>query len=53
LAKITILNNSISDDNYLQKDSAFYEIKERFEEYGFSKITILHTRDSARANNDG
>lgn len=50
-AKIVVIPTA-SDDDFLQKDSAFYEIKENFEKYGFSEITILHTRDSARANND-
>ncbi len=50
-AKIVVIPTALSDD-YLQKDSAFSEIKHGFELAGFKDITILHTRDTMLANDE-
>lgn len=50
-AKLVIIPTALPD-SYLQKDSAFHEIKKYFEEKGFHDITIVHTRDSFQANED-
>jgi cyanophycinase len=50
-AKIVVIPTAM-DDNELIKDSAFYQIRKSFEKYGFKNITILHTRDSSKANDD-
>jgi len=48
-ARIVVIPTAV-EDNYLQRDSAFYQIKKNFEDLGFTNITILHTRDSSLAN---
>jgi len=50
-AKIVVIPTAMEDD-FLQRDSSFYQIKKSFEGNGFRNITILHTRDSALANDD-
>jgi cyanophycinase len=50
-ARIVVIPTAM-EDNYLQRDSAYYLIKQSFEADGFKNITILHTRDSSQANDD-
>ncbi len=50
-AKIVVIPTALPDD-YLQKDSSFYELENYFKKYRFDDITILHTRDSSQANDD-
>lgn len=50
-AKIVVIPTALPDD-YLQKDSSFLEIRHGFELAGFKDITILHTRDTALANDE-
>lgn len=50
-AKIVIIPTA-KDDNSIQRDSAFQRVRQYFERYGFKDITVLHTRDSSRANDD-
>ncbi len=49
-AHIVVIPTALPDD-FLQQDSALLKIKMGFEKYGYEKVTILHTRDSADANN--
>ncbi len=41
-----------SDDGSLENDPLFNQLKRRFEGYGFKNITVLHTRNSALANDE-
>lgn len=50
-AKIIIIPTALPD-SYLQKDPSFYKMKKWFGKYGFKNIIILHTRDSAQANDE-
>ncbi len=50
-SRIVVIPTALPDD-YLLKDSAMFHIKKGFEKYGFGKVTILHTRDTAIANNE-
>ncbi len=50
-SRIVIIPTALNDD-FLLQDSAFHFIKQGFEKYGFQEVTILHTRDTADANND-
>lgn len=50
-AEIVVIPTALEDE-YLQKDSTLYFIKIKFEQYGYKKVTILHTRDTAEANKE-
>ncbi|RUT78246.1 cyanophycinase [Ancylomarina longa] len=50
-AKIVVIPTAM-DDNYLQHDSSFSQIKKNFASYGFSDITIMHTRDTSESNRE-
>jgi len=50
-AKIVVIPTALPDE-FLNQDSAIIKIKQGFEKYGFKEVTILHTRDSADANNN-
>ncbi len=50
-AKLVVIPTAIPD-NYLKDESAFSQIKKDFERYGFSHVSVLHTRDSSQANDD-
>jgi len=48
-ASIVVIPTALPDD-FLNQDSAMIKIKNSFEKYGFRDVTMLHTRDSAEAN---
>lgn len=50
-AEIVVIPTA-STDEYLQKDSSYSHIKRNFELAGIEDITILHTRDTALANDE-
>lgn len=50
-AKIVVIPTALHDD-FFKEDSAILKLQKSFESYGFRDVTILHTRDSADANND-
>ena len=50
-AEIVVIPTAL-DDDYLQKDSSLFYIRKKFEAYGYKKVTIMHTRDTAEANKE-
>lgn len=50
-ARIVVIPTAM-EDNQLQNDSDFSQIKKRFEDNGFKNVMILHTRDSSMANDE-
>ncbi len=50
-AHIVIIPTAYSDSR-LKRDSAFIKIRSQIGQFGFSNITILHTRDTSVANDD-
>lgn len=50
-AKLVIIPTALPDE-YLQKDSSYFEIEKYFADNGFKDITIIHTRDTAQANDE-
>jgi cyanophycinase len=50
-ARIVVIPTALSDDD-MQEDSSFSEIKRSLELAGMKGVTILHTRDTARANDE-
>lgn len=50
--RIVVIPTAMSDNFLGNQDSIFQKIKKNFKNYGFSEVTILHTRDSSRANDE-
>ncbi len=50
-AKLVVIPTALSDD-FLEMDSSFFKIKDHYKNLGFNDISILHTKDSAKANDD-
>ena len=50
-AKIVIIPTGLPDER-LEKDSRYQQVKRRLEIAGFKNITVLHTRDTALANDE-
>lgn len=48
-SRIVVIPTAMPDE-FLQQDSALIKIRQGFEKYGFGEVTILHTRDTADAN---
>lgn len=50
-AKIVVIPTALPQE-YLEKDSTLFKMKQWFENYGFDNVIILHTSNSEDANND-
>jgi cyanophycinase len=50
-ARIVIIPTA-TDDTYMEKENAIREIEAHFRGYGMEHLTVLHTRDSAVANQE-
>ncbi|MGM0550999.1 MAG: cyanophycinase [Bacteroidota bacterium] len=48
-AHIVVIPTALGDE-YLKQDSAFIKLRQLFEGHGFKDVTLLHTRDTAKAN---
>ena len=48
-AKIVIIPTA-RDDASINKDPDFIQLKKRFYDFGFSNVSVIHTRDQAKAN---
>lgn len=48
-ARIVVIPTALGDE-YLKQDSAFIKLRQLFEGHGFKNVTLLHTRDTAKAN---
>jgi cyanophycinase len=48
-AHIVVIPTALGDE-YLKQDSAFIKLRQLFEGHGFKNVTLLHTRDTAKAN---
>ncbi len=52
-ARIVVIPTALNDESLGNKEITFQKMKAYFKKAGFSNITILHTRDSSRANDPG
>lgn len=52
-ARIVVIPTALDDESLGNKETSFQKMKTYFKKAGFTDITILHTRDSSRANNPG
>ncbi len=50
-ARIVVIPTAL-DDEFLERDSALIQLRQLFESHGFNDVTLLHTRDTAQANEE-
>lgn len=50
-ARIVVIPTAL-DDEFLERDSALIQLRQLFESHGFKDVTLLHTRDTAQANEE-
>ena len=50
-ARIVVIPTALGDE-YLERDSTFIQLRQLFESHGFNDVTLLHTRDTAQANEE-
>jgi cyanophycinase len=50
-ARIVVIPTALGDE-FLERDSALIQLRQLFESHGFYNVTLLHTRDTARANDE-